>query len=112
MAFGEARLRVDRPGKANYADAYTILAGFLILIAGEVASLKVLLTGSDSGGLHTMTAVSIAYGLAFIVSRFAFQTMQDVREKSDAQRSVKWESNFVLLLTAGVFFGIFLLLGP
>jgi hypothetical protein len=113
MAFGESRLRVERPEEATYLDAYAVLLGFLILVVGEVAALRVLLTGNDDGGLHFMAASGVAYGLAFIVSRFALQTLGDLRKQEDApEDSVHWESSFVVFLAGVVFVGVSLMLNP
>ena len=81
MAFGETRLRVDMPKRANYSDAYYVLAGFLVVIMGEIAALRALATGHDDGELHSLTAGGLALGLSFILYRFAFLTMHDLRKK-------------------------------
>lgn len=113
MAFGEARLRVDLPGRANYVDAYYVIAGFLIVVLGEVAALRILLTGNAHGGLQMLPGTGIAFGLAFIVYRFAFETMRDLRKVDGDHPEVRrGELVFVFLLTALLFVAMWLLLTP
>jgi hypothetical protein len=114
MAFGETRLRVDMPKRANYSDAYFVLAGFLVVITGEVAALRVLATGQDDGGLHSLTASGLALGLSFILYRFAFLTMRDLRKKpgEESTDSTVGQVLFVVFLSVGMFWATFWLLGP
>jgi hypothetical protein len=76
-AVGESRLKARKRVNANAA-----VVGFFVvaavICAGEVAALRVLITGQDSETLFDLTTLSLGLGLGFVIDYLVHAVFRDV----------------------------------
>jgi len=77
MVIGEARFEVRRDVKPIYGLIVVLFAVF-IMLAGEIAALRVLLLGKGTEAEKFLVRLSLASGMGFVVVEAAFATWGDL----------------------------------
>lgn len=100
MAVGESRLQARKSVSPVFA-VFAVLAIGGVMVAGEVAALRVLGDGSGSNIAKQLTAISVAIGLAVIVNYLAVRIYRDVAgEEAKAPRALSTVVIFAFALVA------------
>jgi hypothetical protein len=79
MAIGEARVRIRDTVSLRSAVLGVLFIG-VVLVAAEVAALRVLTSGSSSRVAKDLTALGLGIGFAWIVRTLAFSVCRDKTE--------------------------------
>jgi hypothetical protein len=89
-AVGESRLKVRRVTNPYAAMSVIFIVAFAIA-AGEVAALRVLVTGDGSETTFGLTTVSLGLGLGFVIQYLALAAYQDVAgDAAEPSETARW----------------------
>jgi hypothetical protein len=105
-AIGEARLKIRNLVNV-YAAMFAIFIVASAVVVGEVAALRVLVTGDSSQREFGLTALSLGLGFGFVVQYLAFAAYRDIAgPEAEPTQGVAW-----VLAGGGLIIGVGTVIG-